>query len=187
MAWTAPKDFSGGSQLTAAELDTYVSDNTTWLKAALTAHGITSDSTPQAVKSARYGVSVTATSANVNDASDVAVSFSTEEYDDAGFHSTVTNTQRITIPSGGDGTYTFIGWVGFASDDDGRREVWFEKNLATEYNRIRVPSVASAATGILVTCDLVLVAGDFVILRARQNSGATLSVDARFQARRVAV
>ena len=56
-SWTTPKTYGAGSALTASELNTYQRDNQTWIKDALTTHGITSDSTVQHVKSDYAGVS----------------------------------------------------------------------------------------------------------------------------------
>jgi hypothetical protein len=187
--WTTPKTWVAGSALTAAELNEQVRDDLTWVKDALTVHGITSDTTPQAIKSDRYGVSMSGDD-TAADATDAAISFgnSTEEYDDAGFHSENTNTSRITIPTGGAGTYVFTAWVSFESNATGRREAWIEKNGATSYNRTRIAtSGAGATTAFTVSCDIRCQVGDYFVVRVRQNSGSTLNVSARFQARRVAV
>lgn len=186
MAYTTPRTWSAGSAIAAADLNTDVRDNVTELYDRLVAHGITS-TTPQPLKSGGYGVSVTRSAQSVPDASDISMAYDTEEWDDAGFHSTVTNTQRITIPTGGDGRYEFTAQVDFASDDDGRRAVWIEKNGATEYNRVQVPAVQSAATDILTSVELDLVAGDYVRCMVRHNAGASINVSSRFQARRTAV
>ena len=187
MAWTTPRTWSAGSAVTAASLNTDIRDNENWIKDALTAHGITSDTTPQPLKTGGYGVSVTVDSVNLGDASEVAIQFDTEEWDDASFHSNVTNNQRITIPTGGDGRYLFNGWVSIESNSNNRREAWFEKNGATEYNRARIQAISGAATSFSTTVELSLVAGDYVVLRAKQNSGGTLTCQARLQARRISV
>jgi hypothetical protein len=188
MSWTTPKTWSAGSALPAADLNTYVRDNTEYIKDSLETHGITSDATPQPLKSGGYGCSLkTSGTVNLGDASDVQVQFDDEEWDDAGFHSTVTNTARITIPTGGGGRYLFNGHVSFAANSTGRRELWFEVNGADEYNRVRHQPVSSVATAIQTVLELELVAGDYVVLRARQNSGETLTASARLQARRTSV
>lgn len=185
MAWTTPRTWSAGAAVAAADLNVDLRDNTKELYDRLVAHGITS-TTPQAVKSAGYGVSLTRSSQNIADATDVAIAFDTEEWDDAAFHSTSVNTSRVTIPTGGDGRYEFTAWVSFEANSSGRREAWIEKNGATEYNRVRLPPV-STATGFTLSVELDLDASDYVVLRVRQSSGSTLTAEARLQARRTAV
>lgn len=188
MPWTTPRTWVAGSAVTAAELNTDVRDNTDYLYDTLTTHGLTSDTTPQPIKSGGYGVNLyTGTDINCADATDVAVGFDSEEWDDASFHSTSSNTSRVTIPTGGDGRYLINVYTSFESNSSGRREVWFEKNAATEYSRVRLPAAQGAATSMSATIELALVAGDFVQVRVRQNSGSTLQVYARLQARRIAV
>ena len=185
MAWTVPKTFAGGSALTAAELNTYLRDNTAWLKDALTTHGITSDSAVQPIKVAGYGCSLTIGSQNISSDVDTALLFDTEEWDDAAFHHPSIATWRITIPSAG--RYLFNAWVRFDSNATGHRSTYFELNGVTEYNRIRIPAASGATTGISNIVELDLEANDYVGLRVRQNSGSTLAVAARYQVRRVAV
>jgi hypothetical protein len=187
MAYSTPRTWADGP-LDLAALNQDVRDNVTDLHDRLMLHGITSAVSVGVVKSARYGVSLT-TSGTVNlaDQSDVQIQFDTEEWDDATFHSTVSNTQRITIPAGGAGTYTFTGHLQYQANASGFRELWLEQNAATEYNRVRFEAASSGFTALIVTCELELVAGDYVVLRARQNSGSTLTASGRLQARRWAV
>jgi hypothetical protein len=188
VSFTTPKTWVAGSALTAAEANEQIRDNITYLNAALTVTGITSGTAVSIVKSAGYGVSLTNTSMNIADTSDVAVTFTDEDWDDAGFHSNSFQTARITIPTGGDGRYDFRGWVSYEANGTGRREAWFEVNTATEYARTRLVNLGTgASTAFGISSEIALVAGDYVQFRCRQNSGSSLSVSARFQARRTAV
>jgi hypothetical protein len=185
MAWSAPKTWTAGAA-TSAEFNSELRDNLIWLKAALTTHGITSDSIVGALLGARYGASMTATSVAVADATDVAISFdaANEEWDDAAFHNDV-NKARFTIPA--DGTYALSAWVQYEADDQGFRAVWFEKNGTDAYNTIRTPTTGAAvSTNIYVAVEVECVAGDYFVMRCRQSSGSTLDVNARFQIRRIA-
>ena len=186
-SWTTPKTWGAGA-VTAAEFNEQLRDNQTWLKDTLTTHGLTSDTTPKVLLSARYGVSLTA-SVSVNTGVDDSIDFTTEEWDDAAFHSNSVNTARITIPTGGDGTYEVKGWGQFSDGGTGLRSIWFEVNGATSYSRVRVPATGgSTNTGIYTSDEIELVAGDYVRLFARHNEGGTLSsCEFRFKARRVAV
>lgn len=186
MSWSSPKTWAAGA-VTATEMNTELRDNLAWLKAALTTHGITSDSTVGALLSARYGASMTKTSQSVADATDVAIQFdaANEEWDDAAFHND-TAKARFTIPA--DGTYALSAWAQFEANGTGRREVWFEKNGTDAYNTIRLPTTGSvASTNLYVAVEVECVAGNYFILRCRQSSGSSLDVNARFQIRRIAL
>lgn len=187
MAWTTPRTWTAASALAAADLNVDVRDNTGYLKDALDTHGLTSATTPQPIKAGGYGVSISNASINVSDATDSHIQCDTEDWDDAGFHSLVTNTSRITIPTGGDGRYLFNGWVSFESNSSGIRQLWLEKNSATEYHRTRIPAITGAASSLVTSVELSLVAGDWVAMLVRQNSGGTLAVQGRLQARRISV
>jgi hypothetical protein len=186
-SWSAsPKTWASGA-VSATEMNTEIRDRMDWLKAALTTHGITSDSAVQFLMSARKGVSATTSGQAVNDAVDRPIPFTAanEEWDDAAFHSDTNNT-RFYAPV--TGTYDCKGQISYAADASGRREIWIEANGTDEWNRVRVPTVgSSAATAIMTTADIYLVAGEYVILYGRQSSGGSLDVSSRFQMRLVSV
>jgi hypothetical protein len=187
VAWTAPKTFTASSALTASELNTHLTANLTWLKDALAVIGQDSDSVAQVLQSARYGCSAYRSGVSVGDATDVAIQFETsdEVWDDAAFHDGV-NKARFKAPTAG--TYEVKAWAQFAANGTGRREIWFEVNGSDEYNRLRIPTTGSAAsTNIFTACEIELSANDYVVMRARQSSGSTLDVNARFSIRRIAV
>lgn len=187
MSFTAPKTWASGA-LTSAELNQELRDNLIFLKAALAAIGQTSDSTPDALLSARYGASLYENSITIPDATDTAVAFAdTDIWDDDGFHSTVQDNDRITVPA--TGTYHFVGWGNFNAHADGNRNLWFEVNGATSYARIRIPSAGSTNdTNIGTSIYLELTAGDYVRLMVRQGSGGVLTTCSfRFQCQRVSV
>ena len=100
-SWTTPKTYSGGSELTASELNTYQRDNQTWLKDALTANGITSDTTHT-----RYtGCMVTRDTLQALPASvTTQVIWTAEPWDSDGYF-TLGNAGWVTIPVGSDGDY----------------------------------------------------------------------------------
>jgi hypothetical protein len=59
-----------------------------------------------------------------------AILCQTEDIDTNGFHSTVTNTARITIPTGYDGKYIFTVRGAFQSSANGSRGIYVYKNGA---------------------------------------------------------
>lgn len=106
------------------------------------------------------------------------ITWDTENFDTDGYHSTTTNTSRITIPSGKAGKYLFTGSVYFdPSSTAGMRELALYKNgtntgkffivtaygTGTWYPNPQVNFVADAAVG------------DYFQLYARQNSGGNIT------------
>jgi hypothetical protein len=94
MAFSTPATFVAGNILTAAELNTYVRDNVAWLATdspSCRAYNTPGQSLPASI---------------------TTLTFNSERYDNAAMHSTVSQTDRITVPSGGDGKYLVAGWSG---------------------------------------------------------------------------
>lgn len=103
------------------------------------------------------------------------LTWDSEQFDTDSFHSTVTNTERITIPSGKGGYYLFTAAVRFNANSTGRRYIELYKNgggtpeavMETEpgqYNHNVLAVVVSA------------VATDYFTLDAYQSSGGNLDV-----------
>lgn len=108
-----------------------------------------------------------------------ALTFNAERYDTGGTHSLVTNTGRLTVPTGEGGVYCISGHVAFASHATGRRHLSiFVGNGTTEIASVQVAAVNGASTRLSVTTDYALAAGDFVTLWVTQDSGAALNVTA---------
>jgi len=107
---------------------------------------------------------------------DLTVLFSDEFFDTDSFHSTVTNTSRLTIPSGKNGKYFVSCIVGWSADSAGARVIQILKNGNTQIARASSPGVASE--GLYLNCFGIfdLVATDYVSLQCYQNSGNSLNV-----------
>lgn len=107
-----------------------------------------------------------------------SVNFATEDYDDDGMHSTVTNTSRLTAVRAG--RYQLDGAAGFVSNATGRRGAQFAVN-GTAINASQTLLAAfTSAGGIDVPCRGVVVTlavGDFVELQAFQDSGGALNTN----------
>lgn len=126
------------------------------------------------------------TNQSIPHATYVNVTFPTEDYDDGDLHDLVTNTDRITIPAGGDGLYSIMGGVRFAANNIGSRVVDITVNGTRENDadavRVQAVDVVSTTTALNVGRQAKLVAGDIVRLRVRQSSGGTLNLkDARIE------
>lgn len=126
------------------------------------------------------GASVSRTTAqSLSNDTWTTITFDTEQYDTNAFHSTSTNTGRMTIPSGKDGKYLFTCTGYFNnSSTSGSRLIKLIKNGAELSNAYGswVPA-AGTRTHCVVTIVLNLVATDYIEVQMLQNSGGSLNTD----------
>ena len=135
-----------------------------------TGHSLSSTTQPRAVV---YNSSTQ----SINDSTYTAITFDSEDLDVGGLHSTVSNTSRLTVPTGCDGFYLVMGSLDFASNSVGVRGGQIFKNGATEL--IYEQSVMAGTASIIILHIMWLgnlVATDYVELRAFQSSGGALNV-----------
>lgn len=106
-----------------------------------------------------------------------AVTFDGERYDVAGMHSTVSNTSRLTVPSGWGGIYHLGASVRFEANATGQR--WVALRVSGTL-RIAISGSTQAAAGLAeslsVACDWQLGEGDYVEMIVYQTSGGLLDV-----------
>jgi hypothetical protein len=96
------------------------------------AGGVPSWATPAAGGLTFVGCYLTnATAPTISNDTDTIITFGAENYDTDGFHSTSTNTGRITIPSGKAGKYLFTAAFRWTANATGRRIVYLRKNGST--------------------------------------------------------
>ena len=111
-----------------------------------------------------------------NDSS-TTITWDSENYDTDSLHSTVTNTSRITIPSGKGGKWLFTGCMAFASNGTKVRRTNLVVNGTTSYLPIAQQATVATdgdSTHGTFAWPLNLVAGDYVEMQAYQNSGGSL-------------
>ena len=194
------KDFTTGEVLTAADVDGYLMQGI-WVFADATARdaAVTSPQEGNAcylkntdeilvysgstwvVKSGGSRTAVgcavysTATQSLTNNTI-TALTWDAETYDTNAFHSTSTNTSRITIPAGYDGKYRIGGLVSFHPNATGRRELQLYKNGAAISYGNTVIGNGTEFIGTYMDWSTTLVAGDYVELYALQSSGGALTV-----------
>lgn len=166
-----------GDLITATAADTparlAVGANNTILTAdSTTATGLKwgTPATPTFVGCAVYSSATQSLTNNVL----TALTWDTETYDTNAFHSTSSNTSRITIPSGYDGKYRIGGLVSFHPNGTGRRELQLYKNGAVLAYGNTVIGSATDFIGNYMDWSTTLVAGDYVELYALQSSGGAL-------------
>lgn len=104
-----------------------------------------------------------------------SLTFTTEDVDSDGIHSTVTNTSRLTIVT--PGWYLLAGMVGFATSSVGRRGTrWALNGAAMSATQQILPANATGGMNVVAATTLVaLIAGDFVELQGFQDSGGALN------------
>lgn len=108
-------------------------------------------------------------------ATQTKVTFNLEVVDTDGFHSTVTNTSRMTIPTGLGGKYRVSGAARFPQNAVGRRFAQIISSVGDAKTFEFTPNASTfptaGGTGILV-----LSAGDYVELEVYQDSGISLAL-----------
>ena len=111
----------------------------------------------------------------ISNNTNTAVTFDSEKFDTDGFHSTTTNTSRITIPTGKAGKYLINGSVIWANNATGGRVLWIYKN-GTAYARTQNFANASEQGWVNISTIVDLAVGDYVELYVFQSSGGNLSI-----------
>jgi hypothetical protein len=105
-----------------------------------------------------------------------AITFPDEDYDTDGFHSTVTNTSRFTIPSGKNGYYLMTASISYDPNASGNRVLYFYKNgSALQYSEQGggTTTFATVLSGSIVAN---LAVGDYIEMFGWQTSGGNLAV-----------
>ena len=135
--------------------------------------------TPAAGGPTHIGCKLSKTSAqSIPNASFTVLTFDNEIYDTDAFHSTVSNTERITIPSGKGGKYSVFWSVGFAGNATGTRNSYIGLNgssAAFYGNIIGVPNADTFFSTNYTTLNLT--AGDFIQMYVGQTSTANLNTN----------
>jgi len=119
------------------------------------------------------------TNLTVSNATETFVGFNTESFDTDGFHSTSSNTSRITIPSGKAGKYMIIAWGGFANNATGYRQMSIIRNnyvgTPLRFGNMSIPGTASGGGAISLSGIADLSVGDYLEMSIYQNSGGNLT------------
>jgi len=164
MPWTNPKTWVTNEDTTAALLNTYVRDN-------LMMYGPSRPSV--------YAYQTATTSIANGIFAGTNPLFGGEIWDTGGFHSTTTNTDRLTVPAGLDGYYLITGNIRFAANVTGKRLVLLytvgrvsglRANSSTDASNF-----ASGQSGVGVSLMTWMDAGDYTYLVCTQDSGAALN------------
>jgi len=119
------------------------------------------------------------TDISISSSTSTLLTYDTETADTNAFHSTTSNTGRITIPSGYAGKYFFIGSIESSvynlSTNSGLTSVALRKNGSSIANAFQ-GNLAGYNTKVCVTWTDVASVGDYYELYAYQNSGGTRTI-----------
>ena len=128
-----------------------------------------------AAGSAFVGVQVFNSAAqSVANSTDYYPTFDSESWDTNTFHSTVTNTERLTVPSGQGGKYFVYAVGGYTGNTTGFRRFTISINRTSElFNNFITPDTGSCV--ITFSGVVELVATDYVEVLTGQTSGGALN------------
>jgi hypothetical protein len=111
-----------------------------------------------------------------------AITFDSEFFDTDGFHSTSTNTSRITIPAGMSGKYSVVSTaLTWDINGTGKRGLGIYKNGAALTSSLEIIPSGSIYVSNALSVVIDLSAGDYIELYAIQTSGGNLTAYARNQ------
>jgi hypothetical protein len=102
------------------------------------------------------------------------VTWNSENFDTSTFHSTATNTSRITIPAGKAGYYLFTSYGFFGDNATGNRRLDLRKN-GSLIRSWPTPSTTATFSGLTITCFLSLAEADYIEIAVFQSSGGALN------------
>jgi hypothetical protein len=142
--------------------------------------GVPSWATPSAAAPAFAGCSVyNSASFSISSGVDTTLTWNSEFFDTNAFHDTSTNTDRITIPTGYGGKYQISVANRWEANGTGNRNMTLFKNGAKLFDFMDMGGFAGSITTVTRTIILNLAAGDYISIKAFQNSGSTLTMYAR--------
>lgn len=161
MAYTTPRTYVAGEIHTAAHHNTYERDNIAWL------------ATDSPACRAYHNTSQSITTSGTEQ----AVVLNSERFDNASVHSTSSNTDRMTVPTGGGGKYLFVAsWSWTSSAAGNYRQARAKLNGTTVLARMSLqPSGTHGSEGVITT-SYALSAADYVSLYVVQDSGGALNL-----------
>jgi hypothetical protein len=113
---------------------------------------------------------------STNNTTETTLSWNTEFWDVGGYHSTSTNTSRITIPSGKGGKYLLNGFLVFPANATGARYIGFKKNGGSADFICSGDGNGTYSTYLNFSITIEAAAADYFEIVAFQNSGGALNV-----------
>lgn len=115
------------------------------------------------------------TTQSLSNATLTLITFNSEDFDQGALHSTVSNTGRMTIPTGFAGYYIVIGKVAYAANATGVRVARLRVNGADVVAQSSHAATAAATQVVQVSALLSLADADYVELHGYQDSTGALN------------
>lgn len=165
MAWTNPRTWTTGESVSAAQLNTHLRDNLSFLAA------------PDRAMGNRGAFAQTLSTATWTE-----MVFGSENYDTGGMHTTGGDNQQFAAAVAG--AYLCVAQVRFAANSTGDRKAMIRKNSAhgagggTAWGLTCVRAATGQETSFSIAAVVPLSAGDYVSAWAWQNSGGNLDLEA---------
>jgi len=106
-----------------------------------------------------------------------ALTFNSEHFDTDGYHSTSTNTSRLTVPTGKAGYYLMTAQGNYSLNATGQRDLVLYKNGAYLRYSNSVAGSSSVYVGNVITVVYYLAEADYIELYTYQSSGTSLNFD----------
>lgn len=118
------------------------------------------------------------TTQSIADVTATTVAFNTERFDTDGYHDTVTNNSRLTIPTGLSGYYLIGCHLHWATDNDGYRQIEFRIDGATTIASSRdTPGATSVGWRSQLHTVYQLNAASYVEVRVQHAAGGAINID----------
>lgn len=175
MAWTAVFTFLVGGVVTAAQLNSYLSDNTDYLKTDLDTHvaaGPFSDHGVNPSVCAYHNAAQT-----IANATDTYLVFNSERWDNASMHSTSSNTGRLVAPVAG--KYLVTARILWAASNTAYHRIQFYTNRTDNWHtEVKMNPTTDESGGTMVSAVDDLALNDYMEVRVYHKHGGNLDVGA---------
>jgi hypothetical protein len=139
--------------------------------------GVPSWSTPAVATPTFVGCSLyNTTSHTIANNTETIITYDSEYIDTHGFHESVTNPSRITIPAGYAGKYLISATNRYEQSATGARNMNLYVNNSNVLDMMNLPGNSATVTYLFRSVIYTLAVGDFVQIRANHTSGGGLTM-----------
>lgn len=159
------------------QLSTLIVDSATTVGGSLTVSGNLTASASLSMTSQVRVRANRSTEQVIPDATLTNINFDVEDFDTGGLHDTVTNNDRITVPTGEAGLYLVTASIEWALNATGRRQLAINHSVDGLIARSKTVPTADFDTAQNATALYEMLAGEFFTVEVFQNSGGNLDAN----------